>query len=66
MARCGPGGIGHVARLFRGAGTAVQGFTSGSAIDELSEQVTLRLGPSAGRRLAASTLAPPFILLDGS
>jgi len=26
-----------------------------------SEQVTLRLGPSAGRRLAASSFAPPFI-----
>jgi hypothetical protein len=34
-------------------------------IDGLSEQVAPRLGPSAGRRLAASTLAPPFILTRG-
>ena len=63
MARGSPGAIlgAHVLRLLRGAGTAWPGCTSGSENDELSEQVTLRLGPSAGRRLAASTLAPPFI-----
>jgi len=60
MARCSPETIGHVARLLRGAGAAVQGFTRGSEIDELSEQVTLPLGPSAGRRLLPPPLPRPL------